>query len=246
MGQVELSVVIPVFNEEDNVIPLFDEIRSALEGQLSHEVIFVDDASTDQTGRVLQQLAARQAEASPAVRVIGHRQNAGQSRALLTGVRHAGGNWIATLDGDGQNDPRDILKMLALRDESPDPDRLMVVGWRQKRHDPWLRRLSSRVANSVRKRLLNDGTPDTGCGLKLFPRRLYLELPAFDHMHRFLPALARRAGADVQVVPVHHRERRSGISKYGLFDRLWVGIVDMFGVIWLARRGIVVDEEVRS
>lgn len=244
MGHIELTVVVPVFNEEDNVVPLFEEICTALDGRLPFEVIFVDDASTDGTAQVLKKLAERQA--SPPLRIIGHRQNAGQSRALLTGVQHATGDWIATMDGDGQNDPGDIPAMLAVREESGTSDRLMVVGWRQKRHDPWLRRLSSRVANSVRKRLLNDGTPDTGCGLKLFPRGLYLELPAFDHMHRFLPALARRARAEIRVVPVHHRERRSGTSKYGLFDRLWVGIVDLFGVIWLSRRGCVVDEEIRS
>ena len=233
-----LSVVVPVHDEEGNVLPLVDELRAALDGVVHYELVFVDDGSSDATAERLGTAeSARPPGADGAVRVLRHRTACGQSTAVYTGVSNARGRWVATLDGDGQNDPADIPALLA-RLTAPDrPARLgMVAGWRTVRRDSWFVRLSSRVANRVRGGLLGDRTPDTGCGLKLFERDLFLRLPYFDHMHRFLPALARRAGAEVESVPVHHRPRVHGRSHYGLHNRLWTGIVDLAGVIWLTRR----------
>jgi dolichol-phosphate mannosyltransferase len=230
---VQLSVVVPVRNEQDNVLPLLAEIHAALEGKADFEVIYVNDGSTDGT-------AGRLAEAMrqyPRLRVIAHRESCGQSTALMTGFRAARGDWIATLDGDGQNDPADIPNLLAARDASRNADLRLVAGYRRKRRDTWPKRLSSRIANGVRSRLLGDATPDTGCGLKLIHRETCLLLPYFDHMHRFLPALVQRQGGRTVSVEVNHRPRTRGVSNYGLFDRLWVGIVDLFGVMWLQRRG---------
>jgi dolichol-phosphate mannosyltransferase len=168
--------------------------------------------------------------------VLQHAVRVGQSGALLSGVRAARAPWVISLDGDGQNDPADIAVLLArLRTAGPDAA-LMLIGHRVQRRDNWLRRIASRAANAVRSRLLQDSTPDTGCGLKLFSRELFLALPAFDHMHRFLPALMQRQGACVLSVPVRHRPRTRGASKYGIHNRLWVGLVDMAGVMWLQRR----------
>jgi dolichol-phosphate mannosyltransferase len=232
-ARVELSVVVPVHNEADNVGPLLREIAGALEGAVEHEVIYVDDGSTDAT-------PARLAEAAreyPRLRVVRHARSCGQSTALHTGVRHARGPWVATLDGDGQNDPADIPRLLAIaRDPAAPPSLQLVTGRRHKRHDTLLRRLSSGVANRVRGALLHDGTPDTGCGLKVFRRDAFLALPYFDHMHRFLPALVLRAGGRVLSVPVAHRARLHGRSHYGVGNRLWVGLVDLLGVMWLLRR----------
>jgi dolichol-phosphate mannosyltransferase len=172
----------------------------------------------------------------PRLRVLRHGRSCGQSAALRSGIRAARGKWIATLDGDGQNDPADLPALLRAGREQGLGERWLIAGWRAKRQDSWLRKLSSKVANGVRRRLLRDATPDTGCGLKLFPRALFLELPYFDHMHRFLPALVLRAGGRVESVPVNHRPRHQGTSKYGVHNRLWVGIVDLFGVMWLQRR----------
>jgi len=229
---MDLSVIVPVHNEEDNILPLLREITQALEGRLDYEIIYVDDGSTDGT-------AARLAEARrrhPRLRVLQHAQNCGQSTAMLSGVRAARAPWIATLDGDGQNDPGDILRLYRLVAAPEGRAPAMVVGWRRRRNDTLVRRWSSRVANAVRRRLLGDGTPDTGCGLKVCSRDIYLALPYFDHMHRFLPALVQRAGETVISVPVGHRPRTAGTSKYGIGNRLWVGIVDLFGVMWLQRR----------
>jgi dolichol-phosphate mannosyltransferase len=170
-----------------------------------------------------------------AMRVLRHRRQSGQSTALWTGVRHARAPWIATLDGDGQNDPADIPKLLAL---ALDPDRKLdlVAGHRVTRKDSATQRLASRIANGVRSRMLRDDTPDTGCGLKVFSRAVFLALPYFDHMHRFLPALVLRSGGRVRSVPVNHRPRQRGRSHYGINNRLWVGLVDIFGVMWLRRR----------
>ena len=167
--------------------------------------------------------------------------NAFQSAAVHSGIRHAQAEWVATLDGDGQNDPADLPRLYALREQAT-----LVIGNRVQRRDTWLRHWQSRIANGVRGRMLGDGTPDTGCGIKVMHRDTFLQLPYFDHMHRFLPALFQRAGASVLSVPVAHRPRERGTSKYGLFDRLWVGIVDIFGVMWLRRRyrpGLIVTEE---
>jgi dolichol-phosphate mannosyltransferase len=230
-----LSIVIPVKNEAGNVIPLAMEIRDALLGITRFEIIFVDDGSTDATvDRILQ---ARN-EAVPQIRLIRHDTGCGQSVSVLTGVRAARAEWIVTLDGDGQNDPGDIPQLLRRLELSSGELRL-IIGNRLLRKDTMVRRLSSRIANGVRRALLHDDTPDTGCGIKLFHRQTFLELPAFNHMHRFLPALFLRAGARVTSVAVRHRPRLSGESKYGIGNRLWVGIVDLFGVRWLIRRAPV-------
>ena len=229
---MHLSIVIPVRNEAENILPLLAEIQAALAGLGESEVVYVDDGSTDATPQRL----AEAMRLYPNLRVLRHASSCGQSTALLTGVRAARGEWIATLDGDGQNDPADIPKLLAARDAATRADLQLVTGFRKKRKDTWLKRISSRVANSVRSSLLGDTTPDTGCGLKLVARETYLRLPYFDHMHRFLPALVQRAGGTTVSVEVNHRPRTRGTSNYGMFDRLWVGIVDMFGVMWLQRR----------
>ncbi len=228
-----LSVVIPAHDEAANIGSLIDEVAAALEGLISFELVVVDDCSADDTAAVL----AAAAQARPWLRRLRHRSNAGQSAALRSGIEAARGRWIATLDGDGQNDPADLPKLLALVDlEAPDPVMQLIAGYRRRRHDGWLRRVSSKVANAVRSRMLRDGTPDTGCGLKLFERHVFLGLPLFDHFHRFLPALVRLRGGSVTSVEVNHRPRRGGRSHYGIGDRLWVGIVDICGVMWLARR----------
>jgi len=230
--------VIPAHNEAENVGLLLVEIGAALRaaGVSSYEVVVVDDGSTDATSARAEEAAG----AVPKLVVVRHPSPAGQSFATVSGVRGASGRWIATLDGDGQNDPADIPKLMAAREAAPGraaAGPLLLAGYRKSRRDSWLKRVSSRVANGVRGRLLGDRTPDTGCGLKLFEREAFLALPHFDHMHRFLPALFLRAGGRVVSVEVGHRPRARGQSHYGLFNRLWVGIVDMFGVMWLMRRG---------
>jgi dolichol-phosphate mannosyltransferase len=233
---VDLSVVIPAHNEAENVGPLVREIVAALGSRGDYEIVVVDDGSTDATGERLAELA----RATPCLRSVRHPASRGQSFAIATGVGAARGAWIATLDGDGQNDPADIPRLLALRSgggggaSAGGP--LLVAGYRKKRRDTWLKRVSSRVANAVRGRLLGDRTPDTGCGLKVFEREAFLALPHFDHMHRFLPALFIRSGGRVVSVEVSHRPRERGASHYGMWNRLWVGIVDMLGVWWLIRR----------
>ena len=237
---VDVSVVVPVRNEAPNVAPLIAEIRTAL-AAVPHEIIYVDDGSTDDTLAQLKELAV-QAGPSPLV-IRRHRRSCGQSAAIVTGVRAGRGRWIATLDGDGQNDPADIPGMLeratlerAQAGHLAGAGPVLVAGHRTKRRDSPVKRLSSRFANRIRMLLLRDATPDTGCGLKVFPRDAFLELPHFDHMHRYLPALFIRAGGRVVSVPVNHRPRTRGTSKYGTLDRLWVGIFDLVGVAWLQRR----------
>jgi dolichol-phosphate mannosyltransferase len=225
--------VVPVCNEAENVGTLTAEIVAALRGRYPFEVIYVDDGSTDTTPAAV--LAARTLLGAD-VRLLRHAKRSGQSAAVCTGVQVARADWIATLDGDGQNDPADIPSLLAAVDAAHDEKLRLVMGNRTTRRDTWLRRLSSRIANGVRGSLLRDGTPDTGCGIKVFSRITFLELPRFDHMHRFLPALFQRAGSRVISVPVGHRPRTAGRSKYGLHNRLWVGIVDLFGVMWIIRR----------
>jgi dolichol-phosphate mannosyltransferase len=228
----QISVVVPARDEADNVDPLLADIRAALDGLVDYEVVFVDDGSEDATPEKLREAAY----AFPRLRSVRHRFPCGQSAAIWTGVRLARAPWIVTLDGDGQNDPADIPALLDVR-AARGPDRnLLVNGRRQMRRDSWAKRLSSGIANTVRARVLGDGTPDTGCGLKLFSREAFLLLPYFDHMHRFLPALMRRQGGEVVSVPVGHRERNHGHSHYGVRNRLWTGIVDMLGVLWLQRR----------
>ncbi|HEX7124154.1 MAG TPA: glycosyltransferase family 2 protein [Thermodesulfobacteriota bacterium] len=233
--EVEVSVVVPVLDEADNVLPLVAEIRAALAGR-RFEVVYVDDGSTDETPARLAEAAARW----PELRVLRHDGRYGQSAAIRTGVRAARAPVVVTLDGDGQNDPADIPAMLAALG-APSAGRPvgLVTGQRTRRRDAWLRRVSSRVANGVRSRVLGDGVADTGCGLKAFARETFLDLPYFDHMHRFLPALVQREGYAVHVVPVGHRPRRAGRSKYGTLDRLFAGLVDLAGVFWLRRRARV-------
>ena len=229
----QVSVVVPVFNEQDNIAPLVHEITAALRGVLPFEIIYVDDCSKDDSREILKQLRMT----VPELRVFGHTRQSGQSTAIRNGVKQARGEWIATLDGDGQNDPADIPKLLAAwRDGGGESRRLMVTGHRVNRRDTWSKRRASRAANAIRRALLGDDNPDTGCSLKLYERALFLLLPYFDHMHRFLPALARRENCAVAVVPVNHRHRRHGTSKYSNLGRALVGIPDLLGVIWLMRR----------
>ena len=223
----QLSVVVPVRNEQDNVASLIAEIDAAL--SLEYEIIYVDDGSTDATFATLKNLQKQY----PQLRVIHHEKSCGQSTAVRTGVKFAKYDWIATLDGDGQNDPADIPKLLAALEDSVE---LVGGNRRASRRDTWIKRMSSVIANTVRSKMLRDDTPDTGCGLKLFSRAAFLDLPYFDHMHRFLPALIKRRGGKIVSVPVSHRNREHGTSNYGTIDRLLVGIVDLFGVAWLQRR----------
>ena len=236
----DLSVVVPVFNEDGNIGPLVVEIVAALADRVSYEIVYVDDASTDASAEALAKLAASQ----PALRIIRHRQRSGQSAAIHTGVRSARGNLIATLDGDGQNDPADIVKLLDIyKIESGSGDKpVIIAGNRTQRRDGFVKRISSKTANRVRAAVLGDQTPDTGCGLKVFRRDDFLALPAFDHMHRFLPALMLRHGGRVASVPVGHRPRERGESKYGIWDRLWIGISDVIAVAWLKRNQNVVRD----
>ncbi len=231
---MDLSIVIPVRNEAGNIALLVAEIIAALDDLAGYEIIYVDDGSSDGTVAEILRLGAQDSR----LRLLRHARSCGQSAAIVTGVKAARGAWVATLDGDGQNDPADIPRLFDLARAAPAGPPPLVAGYRERRNDNRSKRIASRIANRVRSRLLGDATPDTGCGLKLFPRALFLELPAFDHMHRFLPALVLRAGGIVRSVPVNHRPRRSGVSKYGIFDRLGVGIVDLFGVWWLQHRPI--------
>ena len=229
---MDLSIVIPVKNEADNIVPLAGEIRAALDGLITYEILYVDDGSDDATATEISRLAGT----TPQVRLLRHTQNYGQSAAISTGVHAARGAWIATLDGDGQNDPADLPPMWHLARQASPSAPILITGYRERRRDNWSKRAASRIANAIRARFLGDRTPDTGCGLKLFPRWLFLELPYFDHMHRFLPALVLREGGMVLPVPVNHRPRHKGVSKYGVFDRLGVGVIDLLGVMWLQRR----------
>ncbi len=229
---MELSVVIPVKNEAGNIAPLVGEIVAALDGLAEYEIVYVDDGSDDMTVAEIRHLQA----GLPQLRLVRHQASGGQSAAVRSGVKAARGSWIATLDGDGQNDPADIPALWQIARDSAATSPLLIAGHRARRRDSWSKRHASRIANAVRRRLLHDATPDTGCGLKLFPRALFLDLPYFDHMHRFLPALVLREGGVVRSLPVNHRPRHRGASKYGVLDRLWVGIADLAGVYWLCRR----------
>lgn len=223
-----LSVVIPMRNEAPNVLPLLEEVAAAL-GGTPFEIVCVDDGSADGTGAVLGAAQAR----FPLL-ALRHPVTFGQSAAVISGVRAARAPWIATLDGDGQNDPADIPKLWARA--RAEGGAVLVAGHRVARKDSGVKRITSRIANAVRARLLGDATPDSGCGLKVFPRALFLDFPRFDHMHRYLPALALRAGARVVSEPVNHRPRIRGRSNYGTLDRLAVSFLDLLGVIWLRRR----------
>ena len=229
-----VSVLIPAKDEAGNIGLIVDEIHRALAGHHAHEVVLVDDGSLDDTGAEF--LRHCQQSGTPG-RLIRHARSAGQSTALWTAARHAAGRFLVTIDGDGQNDPADIPALLAQALTMEAQHRhFCIAGFRKNRRDTRWKKIQSRIANAVRRRILDDGVPDTGCGLKLMPRETWLCLPYFDHMHRFVPALVKRLGGAIAVVPVHHRHRLAGVSKYTAWNRLWVGIVDMWGVGWLIRR----------
>lgn len=228
-----ITVVVPIYNEKENIQPLLEEIVAAAEQLPISEIIYVDDASTDGSWDILKSLR----DQYPALRIIKHADNYGQSAALWTGIKAGGNDFIVTLDGDGQNDPADIKSLWDTYERHKDTTpKMMVLGIRTKRNDTWVRRASSRIANAIRAGLLKDQTKDTGCSLKLFRRWDYLNLPYFDHMHRFLPALMKRENVRLIHVPVSHRPRIYGQSKYGTLDRAVVGISDICGVLWLQKR----------
>ena len=229
---VKLSVVVPVYNESENVVKLVGEIAAAL-AQADYEMIFVNDASSDDTLSVLTHLK----KDYPMLRAISHRKNAGQSRAVRSGIIAAKGQYIATLDGDGQNDPADNPALFEQITRNDAPDSLALVGGRRaKRQDSWAKKMGSRIGNGVRKKLLNDQADDTGCGLKVFTREAFLQLPYFDHIHRYIPALMLREGYKIEFCDVNHRHREFGVSKYTNFGRLMVSIADLRGVRWLNKR----------
>lgn len=229
---IEFSVVVPVHDEQGNAANLAREIAGVLDGR-AYEMIFVDDASRDDTRG---ELAALKAEL-PTLRIVGHRKNSGQSRAVRTGVIAARAPIVGTLDGDGQNDPADLPKLLA-RITSPDApaDLGMVAGKRTKRQDNWSKRTASRLANNIRKAALKDGADDSGSGIKVFKREAFLRLPYFDHMHRFMAALMLREGYAVEFLEVNHRQRSAGRSKYTNLGRLAANMTDLWGVMWLRSR----------
>jgi dolichol-phosphate mannosyltransferase len=236
-----LTVLVPVFNEGGNIASTALEVVEAYALVCPFEILFVDDGSTDATASELAAVHARDGR----VRVIRHRRRAGKSAALMTGFRAARHDWIQTLDGDLQNDPEDAASLWhRLHAEGGPPASLgLVAGVRKRRNDGVVKMVSSRIANAVRRGMLRDATPDTGCGFKLIRRDVAVRLPFFDGMHRFLPALVRRAGYEVMQVPVNDRPRAAGRSKYGFFGRLGAGIVDLLGVFWLTRRGTHTEAE---
>ena len=229
--KVAVSIVVPVRNEADNVAPLVEEIAGALDGRWAYEIIYVNDGSTDATGERLLELMKRH----PQLRQLRHAASSGQSAAVRSGVRAARGAIVATLDGDGQNNPAFLPELIAAIEKGGDRIGL-AAGQRVGRKDTGFKRWQSRTANAVRNAILHDGTRDTGCGLKAFRREVFLSMPYFDGLHRFLPALVRREGFDIAYVDVIDRPRHSGVSNYGFFDRLWIGIMDLAGVWWLIRR----------
>ena len=226
----ELSEVVPVRNEAGNIAPLVDEIAAALAGRC-FEIVFVNDGSTDDTDADLRRLAAER----PWLRQIRHKRSCGQSAAVRTGVAAAYAPIVATLDGDGQNDPAFIPALIAALQQGA-PQLGLIAGQRVGRKSGGFKKLQSRIANAVRGTILKDGTRDSGCGLKAFRRDVFMALPYFDGLHRFLPALVRREGFGVGYVDVVDRPRRHGTSNYGMWDRLWVGVLDLAGVWWLIRR----------
>lgn len=226
---VDISIIIPAFNEQDNLAALAADIHTTLP---QAEIIIVDDCSTDDTQRIASQLLTHY----PSIKYIRHAKRSGQSCAVCSGIKHASYEVIATIDGDGQNPPREILKLLHAYTTHSSPASVLFAGHRQQRKDTWVKRFSSHIANKVRITLLKDDCPDTGCGLKLFHKTAFLSLPQFNHMHRFLPALFKRNGMVITNVPILHKERQHGESKYNTWGRLKVGIVDLLGVAWLARR----------
>ena len=229
---LEFSVVVPVHNESGNVAKLIGEIAAALDGR-AYEMIFVDDASTDDTRAKLAELKAQY----PALRVLGHRKNAGQSRAIRSGIMAARAPVVGTLDGDGQNDPADLPDLYRMLTRPNAPEGLkMVMGRRAKRRDSAWKKFGSRFANGIRRRMLRDDCDDSGCGIKVMNREAFLTLPYFDHIHRYMPAMMSAEGYQVEFKDVNHRERDAGKSKYTNFGRLWAALSDLRGVMWLIRR----------
>jgi dolichol-phosphate mannosyltransferase len=228
---VAVSIVVPVRNEAENVAPLIAEIAAALDRRWVYEIICVDDGSTDATGERLAAVMQQRGN----LRRIRHTISSGQSAAVRSGVRAARGAIVATLDGDGQNNPAFLPDLIAAVENGGNRIGL-AAGQRVGRKDTGFKKMQSRIANGVRDAILRDGTRDTGCGLKAFPREVFLMMPYFDGLHRFLPALVRREGYEIAYVDVIDRPRRSGVSNYGFFDRLWIGIMDLAGVWWLIRR----------
>jgi dolichol-phosphate mannosyltransferase len=228
---VAVSIVVPVRNEAGNVAPLVAEIAAALDGRWVYEIIYVDDGSTDATAERLAEIMKQRGN----LRQIRHATSSGQSSAVRSGVRAARGAIVATLDGDGQNNPQFLPDLIAAIENGGDRIGL-AAGQRVGRKDSGFKKIQSRIANGVRSGILRDGTRDTGCGLKAFRREIFLMMPYFDGLHRFLPALMRREGYEIAYVDVIDRPRRSGVSNYGFFDRLWIGIMDIAGVWWLIRR----------
>jgi len=224
-----LSVVIPAKNEAGSIASQLEELDRVLAPLAPFEAIYVVDGSSDET------LAELARAARPWLRVIRHRESCGKSAAILTGARAARAEIVATLDGDGQNDPRYVLDLVAAL-EAGGPDVALAAGRRLRRGDGLFKKLQSRIANAVRRAILQDDTPDTACGHKAFRRDVFLALPFFDALHRFLPALVRREGYRVVQVPVVDRPRTAGRSHYGLLDRLGAGLLDLAGVWWLLRR----------
>ena len=229
-SETAVSIVVPVRNEADNILPLIEEITAALSGRRDYEIIYVNDGSTDATAERLAEAMKRW----PNIRQLRHAVSTGQSAAVRSGVRAARGAIVATLDGDGQNNPAFLPELIAAVEKGAGVG--LAAGQRVGRKDTGFKKFQSRVANAVRSNILRDGTRDTGCGLKAFRREVFLMMPYFDGLHRFLPALVRREGFGVAYVDVVDRPRRSGVSNYGFFDRLWIGIMDLAGVWWLIRR----------
>ena len=228
---IAVSVIVPVRNEAENVRPLVAEIAAALDGRWNYEIIYVNDGSTDETAERL----ATEMKLRTNLRQLRHAASAGQSAAIRSGVRAAQGAIVVTLDGDGQNDPAFLPDLIESIEQGGERVGL-AAGQRVGRKASGFKKLQSRIANGVRKTILRDGTRDTGCGLKAFRREVFLMMPYFDGLHRFLPALVRREGYEIVYVDVIDRPRRSGVSNYGFFDRLWIGIMDIAGVWWLIRR----------
>lgn len=228
----KISVVIPIYNEEGNIINLIDELIPIV-SKIGGEIIIVDDNSSDASRDLILK---KKNNINIEILLLEHAKQYGQSAGLLTGIKAAKNDLIVTLDGDGQNDPKDITSMLKVWEDNNENSYLLVIGHRQNRQDNWSRRYASLMAKRFRKFILKDITPDSGCGIKVFSRNLFLSLPYFDHIHRFLPALTRRHGGSVISHIVSHRNRSSGVSKYSNWQRFRVGLIDLYGVSWLIRR----------
>ena len=228
----KISVVIPIYNEEGNIINLIDELIPIVD-KIGGEIIIVDDNSNDASRDLILK---KKNNVNIEILLLQHAKQYGQSAGLLTGIKAAKNDLIVTLDGDGQNDPKDITSMLKIWEDNNENSYLLVIGHRQNRQDNWSRRYASLMAKRFRKFILKDSTPDSGCGIKVFSRNLFLSLPYFDHIHRFLPALTRRHGGSVISHIVSHRNRSSGVSKYSNWQRFRVGLIDLYGVSWLIKR----------